>query len=51
MKAYLRLPMNKDINVKLFLKFDNFVNFLLDGLDILFLRDPKKKKNIHQQLL
>lgn len=31
--------MDKDINVKFFLKLDNFEDLLLDGLNIFFLRD------------
>lgn len=33
--------MNQDIDVKLFLELNNFIDFFLDGADIVFLRDPK----------
>jgi hypothetical protein len=33
--------MNQNINIKFFLELDNFVNFLLDGLNIFILGDPK----------
>jgi hypothetical protein len=31
---------NKHINVKLFLDLNNLADFLLDGTDVLLLRDP-----------
>lgn len=46
-KSHLRLSMNQNINIKFFLELDNFVNFLLDGLNIFFLGDPKEN-NIDQ---
>lgn len=33
--------MNQDINVKLFLELDNFVDFLLNSTNILLLRNSK----------
>ena len=33
--------MHQNIDVKLFLELNNFVDFLLDGADIVFLRDSK----------
>ena len=39
-RSYLRLSMNQDINIKLFLELDNFVDFLLNSLNIIILRDP-----------
>lgn len=46
-ESHLRLSMNQNINIKFFLELDNFVNFLLDGLNIFILGDPKEK-NIDQ---
>lgn len=46
-ETHLWLSMYQNINVKLFLQLDNFVNFLLDGLNIFFLGDPKEN-NIDQ---
>jgi len=34
---------NQDINIKLFLELDNFADFLLDSLNVIFLRDPVAK--------
>lgn len=39
--AYLRLSMHQDIDTELFLKLNNFIDFLLDVADIDFLRDSK----------
>jgi hypothetical protein len=39
-EVYLRFSMYKDINVKFLLELHNTVNFCLDSLFILFLRDP-----------
>lgn len=35
--------MHQDIDVKLFLELNNFIDFLLDGADIVFLRDSKEQ--------
>ena len=35
--------MNQDINIKLFLELDNFVDFLLNSLNIIILRDPAER--------
>lgn len=43
--AYLWLSMNQNIDVKLFLKLDNFADLLFDGLHIL-LRDSTWKNRI-----
>lgn len=56
MKADLRLAMYQDINIKLFLEFNNFADLLFNRSNILFLRDPennkirinKKKANVHE---
>ena len=42
MRAYLRLSMYQYINIKLFLKFNNFADFLLNCCNILFLGDPEE---------
>ena len=39
---HLWLSVHKNINVKLFLELDNLADLLLDGLNILFLRNPTK---------
>jgi hypothetical protein len=41
-EVYLGFSMYKDINVKFLLELHNTVNFCLDCLFILFLRDPGK---------
>jgi hypothetical protein len=41
MRTHLWFSMYQNINVKLFLQLDYFVNFLLDSLNIIFLGDPK----------
>ena len=35
--AHFWFTMHQNINIKLFLEFDDLVNFLLDGLNIIFL--------------
>jgi len=48
--AHFWFTMHQNINIKLFLEFDDFVNFLLDGLNIIFLWDPnfyQKEKEIN----
>jgi hypothetical protein len=39
---HLWLSVYKNINVKFFLELDNLADLLLDGLNILFLRNPIK---------
>lgn len=38
--AYFWLTMHQNVNVKLFLNLDHFVNFFLDGIYIIIFRDP-----------
>ena len=38
--------MDEHINIKFFLELDNFADFLLDGFNILLLRDPITKYGI-----
>lgn len=42
--------MNQDINIKLFLELDNFVDFLLNGLDIFLLRNSNQERNYDKLL-
>lgn len=42
--------MNQDINIKLFLELDNFVDFLLNGLDIFLLRNSNQEQNYDKLL-
>lgn len=44
--AHLRLPMNQDINIEFLLELDNFVDFLLDGLNIFLLRNPIQNSTV-----
>lgn len=41
--------MNKDINIKFFLKLDNLVDFLLDGLHILLFRYSGEETTLKKQ--
>ena len=42
--THLRLSVNQNINIKLFLKVDNLLNFLLNGFNVIVLRDPEGNK-------
>ena len=44
MKAHLRLSMDQDINIKLFLEFYYFADFILNCLIILFCSDLEENK-------
>lgn len=44
MKANLWFTVYKNINIKLFLEFNNFADFFPDEINILFLGDPEKIK-------
>ena len=44
-KTCLGFSVHQDIDIKLFLKLDNFVNFLLNRVDVIFLRHPTERKH------